>query len=245
MVEPIAAAGPAGGGVRKHRRRPRRRRTRDGDGGASKQAQPPAEAKPPVGVDASAMPSKSLEKEIEEGSVDDTEIEDIERVYGWPIEKQLPFYRRLYKKRANMALALYHRNHPDEQYQFAKVRLNEVYSFIEYRLKDPDHMHMNFVALNIKTGLEKLFFAELCMLNDVNDANSGFVAIACKIIDGNCAGGRRNKCIFKDGKFPPDYYDGENCYACGEKIRHPPGCYYRAGHDVLGYGVGVEESLVE
>ncbi|CAO2198418.1 unnamed protein product, partial [Urochloa humidicola] len=225
--------------------RPRRHRRRDGDGGASKQAQPPAEAKPPVGVDASAVPSKSLDKEIEEGSVDDTEIEDIERVYGWPIEKQLPFYRRLYKKRANMALALYHRKHPDEQYQFLKVRLNEVYSFIEYRLKDPDHMHMNFVALNINTGLEKLFFAELCMLNDVYDANSGLVAIACEIIDGNCGGGRRNKCIFKDGKFPPDYYDGENCYACGEKIRHPPGCYYRAGHDVLGYGVGVEESLVE
>ncbi|CAO2185065.1 unnamed protein product, partial [Urochloa humidicola] len=77
---PIAAAGPTGGGVRKHRRRPRRHRTRDGDGGASKQAQPPAEAKPPVGVDASAVPSKSLDKEIEEGSVDDTEIEDIERV---------------------------------------------------------------------------------------------------------------------------------------------------------------------
>lgn len=59
------------------------------------------------------------------------------------------------------------------------------------------------------------------------------------------SGGRRIKDIFTDGKFPPDYYDAENCYACGERIKHPPGACYRAGHDVLGYGVGEEESLIE
>ena len=59
------------------------------------------------------------------------------------------------------------------------------------------------------------------------------------------SGGLRIKGVFRDGKFPPDYYDGENCYACAERIKHPPGAAYRAGHDVLGYGVGEEESLVE
>ncbi|KAF8661586.1 hypothetical protein HU200_057008 [Digitaria exilis] len=144
-----------------------------------------------------------------------------------------------------MALVLYHKNRPEEQYQFLRVRLNEVYSFIEYRLQDPYHMHMNFMAQDVKTGLEKTFFAELCMFNDVDDGNSGFVATACEIVDGNSEGGRRIKHIFKDGKFPPDYYDAENCYACAERIKHPPGACYRAGHDVLGYGVGEEDSLVE
>lgn len=50
--------------------------------------------------------------------MDDVEAENIEKVYGWPIEKQLPFYRRLFKKRANMALVLYHKNHPVSTYSF-------------------------------------------------------------------------------------------------------------------------------
>lgn len=100
--------------------------------------------------------------------MDDLEAEYIENAFGWPIEKQIPVFRRLFKKRANMALVLYNKNHPD-----------------------PHHTHMNFMALDVKTGLEKTFFAELCMFNDVDDGNSGFVATACEIVDGNSAGGRR------------------------------------------------------
>ena len=59
-----------------------------------------------------------VEKEIEEGSVDDVEAENIEKGYGWPIERQILVYRRLYKKRANMALVHYHKNHPVSTYSF-------------------------------------------------------------------------------------------------------------------------------
>ncbi|RLN24337.1 uncharacterized protein C2845_PM07G05510 [Panicum miliaceum] len=130
-------------------------------------------------VDSGTLPTGSrVEKEIEEGSVDDVEAENIE--------------------------------------------------------KDPHHMHMNFIARDVKTGLEKTFFAELFMFNDVDDGNSGYVTTACEIIDCNSSGGLRMK-GFPDGKFPPDYYDGENCYSCTERIKHPPGTVYRAGLDVLGY----------
>lgn len=44
--------------------------------------------------------------------MDDLEAEYIENAFGWPIEKQIPVFRRLFKKRANMALVLYNKNHP-------------------------------------------------------------------------------------------------------------------------------------
>ncbi|KAF8724123.1 hypothetical protein HU200_021138 [Digitaria exilis] len=184
------AAASAEGGVSKERKR---RTDRKRAGEAIKRAHRAAE---PV-ADSGTVPSGSnVEKVIEEGSVDDAEAEYLEKAFAWPIEKQFMVYRRLYKKRANMALVLYHKNHPEEQYQFLRVRLNEVYSFIEYRLQDPYHMHMNFMAQDVKTGLEKTFFAELCMFNDVDDGNSGFVATACEIVDGNSEGKLLLLCVF-------------------------------------------------
>lgn len=59
-----------------------------------------------------------MEKVIEEGSVDDVEAEYLEKAFAWPIEKQFMVYRRLYKKRANMALVLYHKNHPVSTFSF-------------------------------------------------------------------------------------------------------------------------------
>ena len=70
-------------------------------------------------VDSGTLPTGSrVEKEIEEGSVDDVEAENIEKGYGWPIERQILVYRRLYKKRANMALVHYHKSHPVSTYSF-------------------------------------------------------------------------------------------------------------------------------
>ncbi|TVU22491.1 hypothetical protein EJB05_32190 [Eragrostis curvula] len=184
-------------------------------------------------------------KEVEEGSVDDVGAEYMENGYAASAEEETVLYQRLYKKRSNMALALYHKNHPDEQYQFLRVRLNDIFNFMEYRLQHPFNTHMNFMALDVNTGLEKLFFAELCMSNDCNDGNSGYVAVTCEIVDDNSASGRKDKGFFPEGKYPPDYYDGENCYACSERIKHPPGASYRAGHDVFEYGYGVEEKSID
>ena len=124
-------------------------------------------------------------------------------------EEAIPHYRRLYKKRANMALALYHQIHPVssyfsslacsrsvlpliylavlcqlfslffmsnycsfpqqvEHYKFLRLRLNDVFKFVEHGPEVPPcYMHMNFMAVNVKTGSEKLFFAELSLLSDI------------------------------------------------------------------------------
>lgn len=126
----------------------------------------------------------------------------------------LPYYKRLYKKRANMGLVWYNKNNPvsfctqpatpqmlfvhspvliqvfifcpqEDSYEFKSMVLEDVYNFMDGGVC---YMHMNFKAMNVTTRSEELFFAELALNNSVFDANGGYSTTACSIVDDSCAG---------------------------------------------------------
>uniref|UniRef100_A0A0E0GFW8 DUF3615 domain-containing protein n=1 Tax=Oryza nivara TaxID=4536 RepID=A0A0E0GFW8_ORYNI len=141
-------------------------------------------------------------------------------------EERVPYYNRLNKKRANMALAWYNENNPEDFYEFTSVLLHDVCNFCDGGVC---HVHINFKARNVTTNSEDLFFAELALINNVFDQYSGYTTTACCIIDGNCLGGLRN--VLLNGCFlREERYDEKNCYACDEKIKHPTGSTYKGGH---------------
>ncbi|KAF8643694.1 hypothetical protein HU200_066757 [Digitaria exilis] len=139
----------------------------------------------------------------------------------------LPYYKRLYKKRANMGLVWYNKNNPEDSYEFKSMVLEDVYNFMDGGVC---YMHMNFKAMNVTTRSEELFFAELALNNSVFDANGGYSTTACSIVDDSCA---------EDG-LPEERYDENNCYACAEKIKHPTGTTYKGGHYAEDYCVGCD-----
>ncbi|XP_021315300.1 uncharacterized protein LOC8056452 [Sorghum bicolor] len=175
--------------------------------------------------------SERLLQEIVGGSADDAEAEfSCAALFNLTAEERLPYFKRLYKKRANMALAWYNKNNPEGLYEFTSVVLNDIYNFMDGGLC---YMHMNFKARNVTTRSEELFFAELALNKDVFDTNSGYSATACSIVDGNCVGGKKDL-LGVDG-LPVERYDEKNCYACAEKIKHPTGVTYSGGHYVEDY----------
>ncbi|KAK3163210.1 hypothetical protein QOZ80_1AG0000700 [Eleusine coracana subsp. coracana] len=147
-------------------------------------------------------------KQKEEGSVDDSEAEFAStELFNLTAEEVLPYYRRLYKKRANMALLFYHENNQDDHYEFTTLRLNDVYDFMDGRVS---YLHMNFKAKNETSGSEKLFFAELALEGDACDKrNGGYNTITCSIVDDKCAGGQKEMLYVKDD-LSPDGYDQHN-----------------------------------
>ncbi|XP_039803934.1 uncharacterized protein LOC120668043 [Panicum virgatum] len=167
-------------------------------------------------------------------SVDDAEAEFGRngRLY-WPPEEMLSYFKQLYKKTANMCVAWYNTNNPDDSYEFTSMPMKDVCNFMDGGVS---YMHMNFKATNVKTGSEELFFAELALINNVFYANNGYSTTACSIVDDNCVGGKKDLRL-KDG-WPAERYDENNCYACAEKIKHPTGKTYEGGHYAEDYFVG-------
>uniref|UniRef100_A0A0D3FCV4 DUF3615 domain-containing protein n=1 Tax=Oryza barthii TaxID=65489 RepID=A0A0D3FCV4_9ORYZ len=167
------------------------------------------------------------DKKTVEGTINDAEIESIVlKLWNFTEEERVPYYNRLNKKRANMALAWYNENNPEDCYEFTSVLLHDVCNFCDGGVC---HVHINFKARNVTTNSEELFFAELALINNVFDQYSGYTTTACCIIDGNCLGGLRN--VLLNGCFlREERYDEKNCYACDEKIKHPTGSTYKGGH---------------
>ncbi|CAL4959155.1 unnamed protein product [Urochloa decumbens] len=174
------------------------------------------------------------DQEIVGGSADDAGAEfNSATLFYLTAEEMLPYYKRLYKKRANMGLAWYHKNNPEDFYEFTSMALNDVYNFMDGGIC---YMHMNFKARNVTTRSEELFFAELALNNSVSDANGGYSTTTCSIVDDDCVGGKKDLLGVKDD-LPAERYDEKNCYACAEKIKHPTGVTYKGGHYAEDYFV--------
>ncbi|KAL6627126.1 hypothetical protein ACP70R_030852 [Stipagrostis hirtigluma subsp. patula] len=185
-------------------------------------------------------PARKRSKKVEEGSAEDAgaEFTGVDICHLTPLEV-LPYFRRLYKKRANMALVFYHKNNPGDLYEFVHVRLNDVYDFRE---RIP-YLHMNFKAKNTTTGSEHVFFAELAFDSDVSDKYGRYRTNTCSIVDDNCVGNRGGRKHMLSIEDDPEGYDEDNCYVCSEKIKHPAGSSYKGGHYTTDYWVN--DSSVE
>ncbi|CAO2161693.1 unnamed protein product [Urochloa humidicola] len=225
---PAAAVESAQGGEGAPRRSERllQGRTR------SRYASPPSPARRRQARKRSRASSQEIHgQEIVGGSADDAEAEfNSATLLYLTAEEMLPYYKRLYKKRANMGLAWYHKNNPEDLYEFTSMVLNDVYNFMDGGIC---YMHMNFKARNVTTRSEELFFAELALNNSVFDANGGYSTTTCSIVDDNCVGGKKDVL----GVLPAERYDEKNCYACAEKIKHPTGVTYKGGHYAEDYFV--------
>uniref|UniRef100_A0A0A9U1G9 DUF3615 domain-containing protein n=1 Tax=Arundo donax TaxID=35708 RepID=A0A0A9U1G9_ARUDO len=179
-------------------------------------------------------PPPKRHKTTEEGGADDARAEfQSADLFNLTAEEVLPYYRRLYKKRANMTLVFYHKNNPGDHYEFMDLRLNDVYDFMDEMVS---YMHMNFKAKNMTTGSEKLFFTELALEGDVLDKHGGYRTTTCSIVDDNCVGGQKESLYIRDD-LSPGGYDEHNCYVCAEKIKHPIGASYKGGHCTSEYWV--------
>ncbi|CAO2209346.1 unnamed protein product [Urochloa humidicola] len=211
------STGPGGGGSTElPRRSSRLRHAREG----SRVVSPPP-------------PAKRRYKKPEEGSADDVGAEFFSTdIFNLTVEEVLPYYRRLYKKRANMALVFYHENNPGDYYEFTHLRLNDVYDFMDGKVS---YLHMNFKATNAATGSEKTFFAELALEGDVLDKHGGYSTTTCSIVDDDCVGGQKEEWYKKYSTS--DQYDEHNCYVCAKKIKHPIGKSYKGGHWIKDYWV--------
>ncbi|CAL4952548.1 unnamed protein product [Urochloa decumbens] len=227
----------------------------------SRYASPPSPARRRQGRKRSRASSQEIhDQEIVGGSADDAGAEfNSATLFYLTAEEMLPYYKRLYKKRANMGLAWYHKNNPEDFYEFTSMALNDVYNFMDGGIC---YMHMNFKARNVTTRSEELFFAELALNNSVSDANGGYSTTTCSIVDDDCVGMLLPSIFFvvdilhiallsrlieqelykKDllgvkDDLPAERYDEKNCYACAEKIKHPTGVTYKGGHYAEDYFV--------
>ncbi|TVU34376.1 hypothetical protein EJB05_16208 [Eragrostis curvula] len=175
---------------------------------------------------------KKSDQAVEIGSVDDANAEFVTAsLFHLTQEEMLPYYNRLYKKRANMGLAWYHESNQEDRYEFTNVHLSDVYNFMDDGVC---YMHMNFRARNEATRSEKLFFAELALTDNVFNQYGGYVTTTCSIVDDNCLGGMKHRL---DDGLPTERRDKQHCYVCSKDIKHPKGESYKGGHYAENYCV--------
>ncbi|KAL6905570.1 hypothetical protein ACP4OV_003171 [Aristida adscensionis] len=132
------------------------------------------------------------------------------------------------KRFANGALEHYNKR---KKIKFELVDVKPVLSVPEPRRC---YTHMNFIARPSKEGSqEQLFFAELCHCASQR-APSGFFVTCCELLGPDCTVGR--KFIKADGNsVVRKNTDFKYCFACTERISHPKGEKYVAGHCNIPY----------
>uniref|UniRef100_A0A0A9FGB7 DUF3615 domain-containing protein n=1 Tax=Arundo donax TaxID=35708 RepID=A0A0A9FGB7_ARUDO len=130
-------------------------------------------------------------------------------------------------------LALNHYNSKKtHKFEMATVLLSKCFT----ELNGDTFVHVNFTAAtkcdSASFATKRLFFAELMLIPELQADKSAEpmrVLDVC-IIDGSCYGGchEMKRDIKKSLRNNMDY---ERCHACSERIKHPRGDKFVAGHN--------------